>query len=464
MVAMFPGFAASGVALLLCTSGPAAAENLCAPLLKDGLRDYHSVASSSFQYEKVKHWLSSSQASSRSQAESDAQSLGLSVPDVFDVNFGAHNSSTDFQEWKNDFINSDYSEYISNQHNVDIINRVSDTLVAAYATCVNHRSGVQAWIDSSSSTDFQIFFKFVTPEGTNINSVKILGFTVSNATCPGLHQYVGTQLASVRNIQCHKLETETASVSLNTQCCGLEEQPVFRPQGPPPIKGSYQISGTLGAEATKIIQHPLTYTFPATVAAVDFGRLLPVVRWTHVDSRALNKFEDPLPQSWSVAGWTEGPGAVCSMQAWHIDLDSQHNLVTTVSSQCDASRFMFGMGGRAGQIVLGSFLASGQFGYRVSLTVEERLKVGATPKTILVPNTNQSSWKFLYDIDKDNAVKDDTLVWSYLYDLNIAGPDGKPYAIFQLPDGRQQVNSGPFHGVIGADHVLTIFKDPTPGG
>ena len=241
-----------------------------APLLKDGLRDFHSTATSSFQYEKVKHWLSSSQASTRSQAKSDAQSLGLNVPDVFDVNFGAHNSSTDFQEWKNDFINSDYSEYISNQHNVDVISRVSDTLVAAYATCVNHRSGVQAWIDASSPTDFQIFFKFITPEGTNINSVKILGFNVANAMCPGIHQYVGTQLASVRNIQCHKQEAQTASVSLNTSCCGLEEQPVFRPASPTSISGSYDISGTLGAVATKIIQHPLTYTFPATVAAANF--------------------------------------------------------------------------------------------------------------------------------------------------------------------------------------------------
>ena len=125
---------------------------------------------------------------------------------------------------------------------------------------------------------------------------------------------------------------------------------------------------------------------------------------------------------------------------------------------------MFGLGAGAVQNALSSFLASGQFGYRVSMTVEERLKVFATPKTILVSKTNQSSWKFLYDIDKDNTVKDDTLVWTYLYDLNITGPDGNPHAIFQLPDGRQQVNSSPFHGVIGADHVLTIFKDPTPGG
>jgi hypothetical protein len=278
MVAPFSGFAASGVALLLLASGPASAENLCAPLLKDGIRDYHQKSISNFQYEKVKHWLSSSQAGSRSQAESDAQSLGVGVYDIFDLNFGAHNSSSNFQDWKNDFINSDWSEFISNPHYVDTINKVSDTLVTAYATCVNHLSGVQAWVDATSPTDFEIFFKFVTPENTNISSTKILGFTVSGASCPGIQKYVGTPLASVRNIQCHKRDIDTASVSLNTQCCGLEEQPVLRPQSPPPSVGSYTISGTLGAEATKIIQHPLTYTFPATLAEADFRGRLPIVR------------------------------------------------------------------------------------------------------------------------------------------------------------------------------------------
>jgi hypothetical protein len=56
VVALFPGFAAPGIALLLFTSGPAVAENLCAPLLKDGLRDYDKTAISSFQYENVKHF------------------------------------------------------------------------------------------------------------------------------------------------------------------------------------------------------------------------------------------------------------------------------------------------------------------------------------------------------------------------------------------------------------------------
>jgi hypothetical protein len=457
-----PSLLLSFVALLgglLVGTNAFAEANKCDSLLKDGVRDYHGQNVDLFSYEKIKHWLSNSEATTRAAAEAGAEKLGIKVSDIFDLNFGASNATNNFQSWKRDFINSDYYEFAGKAESRDVVKAVSAKLVDAYVTCVRGITGTQVWIDASSDKDFAVFFLFKPPEDFKQSYVEITGFTVSNARCPHLKDFApprrgpNFKLGPTQNFQCVKMNiNEASAVWLSTGQFEPQIQPKFDVFSSPKT-GAVTISGIISAQATRVTSHTITYSFSGTPSPSDFQRnkaSAPIFDWTSNDVREIDKF-DFLDKGVGISPGNPSDFGQCKLVSADVKMDDKHRLITTARSSCAFNDF----GGDYNKALV--WLKNGNYTYTSTAILIQRMPVTAEAKQIFEPNSRKSSWRFIYDLPKD-----DGLPWVYTFDFHIIDPTGN-FNLFRRSDGNQQLTSGPFQAVLGEDHSVTVFR-ANPGG
>ncbi len=436
---------------LLVGANASAEASKCDWLLKDGIRDYHGQNIDLFSYEKIKHWLSDSEATTRAAAEADAAKLDIKVYDIFDLDLGANNATSSFQSWKRDFINSDYYEFASEVGSRDVAKAVSSKLADAYVTCVKGISGTQVWIDASSDKDFAVFFSFRPPEDFKQSYVEITGLTVSNARCPRLKDFApprrgpNFKLGPTQNFQCTKMNVnETSAVSLSTDQFGPKIQPKFDVFSSPKT-GAVTISGIIGAQATRVTSHTVTYSFSGTPSPSDFQRnkaSAPIFDWTSNDVREIDQF-DFLDKGTGISPVNPEDFGQCKLVSGDVKMDDKHHLITTARSSC-------AFGGDYNRALV--WLKNGNYAYTSTAILIQRMPVTAEAKQIFEPNSRKSSWRFIYDLPKD-----DSLPWVYTFDFHLIDPTGN-FNLFHRSDGNQQLTSGPFQAVLREDHSVTIFR------
>jgi hypothetical protein len=118
-------------AMVAAANTASAQDARCYSFLREGVRDYKGQHVDLFSYEKVKHWLASSQFQSFDAADQAAQEIAI-APALFEIQFGEADAKSRFQQWRNDFLSSDFSQIADNKEQRSRLRTVSDALVKAF--------------------------------------------------------------------------------------------------------------------------------------------------------------------------------------------------------------------------------------------------------------------------------------------------------------------------------------------
>jgi hypothetical protein len=436
-------------AMVAAANTASAQDARCYSFSREGVRDYKGPHVDLFSYEKVKHWIASSQFQSFDAADQAAQEIAI-APALFEIQFGEADAKGRFQQWRNDFLSSDFSQIADNEEQRSRLRTVSDALVKAFDTCMSNSRGTSAWIDASSDTDFAIFFAFHPPPGVRSSEVRVTSLSVGNARCPNLQAI--RRIGSTGNVQCTKVSPQaTAAVALSTDPFPPRDQPRFSELKPPASSMAYSLAGTIDATAIKTSQHSLKFAFPGTPTAADLGRarVNEILSWRTAVEKDIHEYDYVLnPQISPTSG---GPFNSCSISNTSAE-KAGRKLRVVVDAQCR-------MGDQAFRIfeLQKQMLRDDGFPLSAEIILDRRLPVNAGSKPVFEPNSRRGSWSFRYDLPRDQE-----LVWSYNFDLSvITGGGGPTYRLFRSRDGKEQrLTAGPFRAVVGDDQVLTIYRAP----
>jgi hypothetical protein len=187
--------------------------NNCDALLKDGVFDQHEIFGSSFETEVFLNRFCSQHYNSFQQASSDSLNLGVPLGDFF--------ASLGFNDAEQNF-SVDYQTVCSQQDSLAQSDRISretirvadSNLANAFTACINEAIFV-AYLEPTSSTEFQIFAKFRPPQSGARARVQSLNFSPPNAgSCDQPPREIGPQGTT---INCSRDDASKAvQISLNT--------------------------------------------------------------------------------------------------------------------------------------------------------------------------------------------------------------------------------------------------------
>lgn len=192
----------------------------CSRLMDKGVYDKFQALNAESQFKVVKDFFSSNEFSSRQQAQAKAGSLGLNIEDVLDLNLNGTNSTSNFEQWKQELTRESYQQARSAGLQVQTVERISSALTNLVGICLT-KQGVHAYvIPTADNQSFSVTVDYVplsSERPTTTGTLTVTPASVASTCTPRervINQLtVGPQGVSV---SCRRLPTETVVIQAST--------------------------------------------------------------------------------------------------------------------------------------------------------------------------------------------------------------------------------------------------------
>jgi hypothetical protein len=192
----------------------------CADFMKFGIYDKYQTFSSELRYNQIKEFFKSFNFSSKQNAETKANELGLNLFDILGLQFNGKNSSTHFEQWQQELIKSSYQEGLNAGLKLETVEKVSDNITKIVQTCLMQK-GVHAYIiPSSDNRNFSFTIDFLPHTGSKSTAKGSFTVTPSSVAATGMPKgLIGQQLEigpQGVSINMMRLPSETVTITYNT--------------------------------------------------------------------------------------------------------------------------------------------------------------------------------------------------------------------------------------------------------
>lgn len=136
------------VAFLVFTGSQhlASGQDTCEWLLRYGIFDEQGYFIDRYSNEHFRSLLQHTHAKTLEDFKTEAGSVGLSVPGLFDLKFGGQDASHHFEEWRDAFLNSSSKDLLQTEKTVEFRRTINDALMDAVKQCIAMKKGLTFWV------------------------------------------------------------------------------------------------------------------------------------------------------------------------------------------------------------------------------------------------------------------------------------------------------------------------------
>jgi hypothetical protein len=227
------------------------AQTDCSVFMKYGIYDkFHSETTKS-HFEQVKSYFKEKSFGSYQQAIDSSTTVGLNVLDIVSLDFGGHDAKTEWSQWFNSFVNSNYSEVQDQSKYVESIEKVSGNITDIVKKCIeSNEEGFFGWIvPAPDHTTITFNARFVrisgTPKVAKINVFEIGPPNVKVDCGPqGLAQFQKTKLITGEGQSVTCTRKANATVDFNLQTDQGRADPRIDAYEPPAASGFLTVTPT----------------------------------------------------------------------------------------------------------------------------------------------------------------------------------------------------------------------------
>jgi hypothetical protein len=192
----------------------------CANLMKFGIYDKFRTFATESHYRQVQEFFQNNSFHSRQEAESKASDLGLDIKDVLNLSFGSTTSSSSYDVWQQQLLQTSFLVAESSGLSASSIETISGKITQLVGQCLNQK-GLHAYIipatDNQNFTLTVDFAPFSAAQASIPGTLTVTPASVAAQCSPGgiLSNQVDIGPGGVA-LSCRRLPTETVTVVVNT--------------------------------------------------------------------------------------------------------------------------------------------------------------------------------------------------------------------------------------------------------
>jgi hypothetical protein len=210
------------VTFILVIAASSYAQNAadCANLMKFGIYDKFRTFNTESQYKQIQQFFQNNTFHSRQEAENKAHDLGLDIKDVLNLSFGGTTSSSSFDNWQQQLLQTSYSVAQSFGLSATSVETISGKITDMVGQCLNQK-GLHAYIipaaDNQNFTLTSDFAPFSAAQASIPGTITVTPPSVAAQCSPGgiLNSQVNIGPGGVA-LSCRRLPNDTVTVVVNT--------------------------------------------------------------------------------------------------------------------------------------------------------------------------------------------------------------------------------------------------------
>jgi hypothetical protein len=153
------------------------AQQDCSVFMKYGIYDRSNTLSVKNHFKQVQDFFAQNNFHSLQEAENGGLKAGINVLDIVSLDFANHNASSEWDQWQDSFLKTDFNVEQTDSRYVNAVEKISGEITKIIEQClINNRGGFFRWIEPASDhLTFTFSARYIDSTSAS-NTTKILSF------------------------------------------------------------------------------------------------------------------------------------------------------------------------------------------------------------------------------------------------------------------------------------------------